>query len=363
MKLYNRQYLNELRQRLGDYLELTGRDTRHNFICVNPEHEDHSPSMHYYKKLDKCLCFGCGVKYDLFEFIGIDFGIAGFKERIEKASEIFHAHSEEAEKVLQSVRDRQEQSGKSSSPFDDPTEKNTEPHHENMAGGTRDYKKFFASCQERIMGTGYWRKRGLSPEIVRTAGLGYHPDYHIDREGTTWRALIIPVDDQHFMARNTDESAGKNNRFRSSGGGRVLYTRFSDIDRSTRPTFIVEGELDAISVADAGGEVIALGSVRNIVKLIDYLMEHRPKRPLILALDQDEAGRRAENELAAALWKMEISFLAIPENSMHGCYDANEFLQHDRDEFIHFVHEQEETARSIYELEVQFGKRPPDSSR
>lgn len=317
MAHYDRAFLDSLADRLGEYLAMTGRSTRKNFACASPKHEDRNPSMHFYGTT--CFCFSCGARYDLFRFIAVDYGISDFRKQVEKACEIFRISSKEAENMTQEIRERE-------SVRRGPSQERTKE--------LRDYRKFFAYCHAHIRDTDYWKRRGLSPEIVKKAGLGFHPHFQVSRDGEAWPVLVIPTDSHHFVARNTDPEADKNSRFHASQGGRVLYTRFSDVENSKNSAWIVEGEIDALSIAGAGGEAIALGSTQNVPKLLKYLWEHKPKAPLILSLDRDDAGRKAQGELAQGLTEMKIPYYharAIPYN------DANEFLQSERETFHQYV--------------------------
>lgn len=314
MSLYDRAFLDGLSDRLGDYLEMTGRSTKKNFPCASPEHEDKNPSMHFYGTT--CFCFSCGARYDIFKLIGIDFNISDFRGQVEKACELFKVSAKDAKAMTQCIWEREKARGE-------------QPQKEK-----RNFEKLFAYCRSHIKETDYPKKRGLSDGIVKKAGLGFHPKFQVDKDGDTWPALIIPVDKNHFVARNTDPNADKNNRFHASSGGRVLFTRFSDLRNSKNPTWIVEGEIDALSVADAGGEVIALGSTQNIPKLMKYLKENLPAASLILALDSDEMGRKAQEELSEALRELGIHYIAARRT---GFKDANAFLYNNKEQFCQYV--------------------------
>ena len=314
MSLYDRAFLDGLSDRLGDYLQMTGRSTKENFHCVSPEHEDKNPSMHFYGTT--CFCFSCGARYDIFKLIGVDFSISDFRGQVEKACELFKVSAKDAEVMTQDVWEREKVRGEQSK-----KEK-------------RNFEKLYAFCRFRIKETDYPKKRGLSEEIVRKAGLGFHPKFKVNQHGDIWPALIIPVDVNHFVARNTDPNADKNNRFHASSGGRVLYTKFSDVRNSKNPTWIVEGEIDALSVADAGSDVIALGSTQNISKLLKYLKENPPEAPLVLALDSDEMGRKAQEELSEALRELGIHYIASRRT---GFKDANAFLKDNKEQFFQYV--------------------------
>ena len=178
---------------------------------------------------------------------------------------------------------------------------------------------------------------------MKKAGLGFHPKFLVNKDGETWPMLIIPVDSNHFVGRNTDPHADKRSRFHVSSGGRVLYTKFSDLKNSKNPTWIVEGEIDALSIADVGGEVIALGSTQNISKLLGYLKENPPQAPLILSLDADKTGRKAQEELSVALRDAGIHFIPAKRT---GFKDVNALLLSDSDKFRQYVHR--ETLSAVF---------------
>ncbi len=323
---YTREFLDSLADRLADYLLMTGRSIDKNFNCVSPDHEDSNPSMHFYGTT--CFCFSCGARYDLFRFIGVDYNIPDFRGQVQKACELFNVSTKtDAMDLTANIRQRQQL-------------KHEEKRHK-ADPPKRDYTKLFAYCRSRINETDYGIRRGLSKEIIEKAGLGFHPRFQVNKDGETWPIMIIPVDDNHFVARNTDPDADKNSRFHVSSGGREIYTRFSDVENSDKPTWIVEGEIDAISIADCGSSAIAIGSATNVPKILRYFKEHIPKAPLILALDQDEAGRAAQEHLASELSEAGIKFIT---SRVTGYKDANEFLQKDRDGLHQFLRREQLSA-------------------
>ena len=63
-----------LKNNLEDYLNsYHGIDTRSKkgFHCINPNHIDNNPSMHYNDKDNYIHCFSCGASYDLFGAIEV----------------------------------------------------------------------------------------------------------------------------------------------------------------------------------------------------------------------------------------------------------------------------------------------------
>ena len=123
---------------------------------------------------------------------------------------------------------------------------------------------------------------------------------------------------------------------------------------------MVEGELDALSILDAGGEAVALCSISNIKKLLEAVKEQPPKMPLIIMLDSDTKGQEASKKLIEELKKLEL--FPYRNNPLQENYkDANEFLMSDREAFIEWVKEvikkasepesEEEGERQIFEHE------------
>ena len=72
----------QLKDKLPDYLDrAAGRvpNREGKFLCINPEHKDHRPSMGFYttdKGETRAKCFSCGKNYNLFSAIGAVEGIA-----------------------------------------------------------------------------------------------------------------------------------------------------------------------------------------------------------------------------------------------------------------------------------------------
>ena len=78
-----------LKEQLVDYLEQKNINIRKNFICLNPEHGESNPSMSYDRRRNKVHCFGCGADYDIFNLIGLDYGLNDHQEQINKACELY----------------------------------------------------------------------------------------------------------------------------------------------------------------------------------------------------------------------------------------------------------------------------------
>lgn len=94
------------------------------------------------------------------------------------------------------------------------------------------------------------------------------------------------------------------------------------------PLFITEGELDALSIAQAGGFAASVGGGGGDSKLLEFLEKERSQGKswkLILALDSDEAGKEHASKLVAKLksFGFDCSILEMAAE----CKDPNKWLQ------------------------------------
>jgi len=196
----------------------------------------------------------------------------------------------------------------------------------------------------------YLRQRGLSLPVARRFGLGFIPDWRHPKvivEGKTpppSPRLIIPTGPHSYLARDirpADQIPAEAQNFKKQKVGPNELFNAAELQHATRPLFVVEGEIDALSFFEVGAQAVGLGSVSNEDRFI-RLLEDREKRtaePLILALDNDEAGRVTTERLARRLEQLRIKYtIANPAGKYK---DANEALVKDRRGFIARVRQAE----------------------
>lgn len=314
-----------IKGQLESYLTSKGINTRKNFNCLNPEHNDNNPSMSFDSNRNKAHCFSCGADYDTFDIIGIEYGLREPKDMFKRAYELFNLQ------VEGTGQEYQRQAG--SEPYTH-NSIHTSIYKQGEAKKAEapavDYTGYFLEAHKRLNETDYPEQRGLSRDVIEHFNLGYEPRYTKGTGGEEWSALIIPTGKGTYIARNTDPKAGKNDRYRKQGGNPLYNT--NALTSAQKPVFIVEGELDALSVITAGGEAVALGSTANSVNLLRLVKVQRPTQPLFLALDNDTDGKQTTEELEAGLKALNIPFYSV--NPYGNSKDANEALLTDRETFI-----------------------------
>ena len=313
-----------IREQMERYLRQKGINPQKPFRCLNPDHEDRHPSMRYDPRRHKCHCFSCGADYDTLDLIAVDYGLTGGRAVFEKAFELFGI--------------RADVPIPSSCSTDAPM-----PLPPSSSQGNA-LSSYFDQCAARLGQTDYPLQRGLSRPVLERFHAGFDPAYPPSPGSKPWKALILPTGEGCFVARNTDPNAGKRDRYRKHGTSCIFNAEA--LRSPSQPIFVVEGELDALSVIEASGEAVGLGSIANARRFLSLVEEMKPSQPLLVSLDNDPSGQKASGELVEALVGMGVEARTVNLSGTEK--DPNAALVQDRDSFFATVREAqslEEDAR------------------
>jgi replicative DNA helicase len=271
-----------------------------------------------YPKTGAYTCFKCGFSGDIFDLIGIKFGLSEFNDQFKKAVEIYgitvEKYSSRENRSLSS--EQKAQAAKTISEVAVLTQ-------------TEDIRKYLSVCHAAAGQTGYFAKRGITQESIDRFFLGYDPAYDEKNVGCKpWQAVIIPTSSETFEARNTqvspDSSDDGKNKYRKHGSCRIFNVS-SLQEEKEQPIFVCEGVFDAISIIQSGGQAVGLGSAVNYKYLIAELDKVTPAKPMILAFDADETGRSCAKRMEAELQARNIPYFMASD--LYGDYhDANDML-------------------------------------
>ena len=166
----------------------------------------------------------------------------------------------------------------------------------------------------------YLASRGISKEI----GDKYHlfisnevyEDKNIGTEGTS--RIVIPIyydnEPMSYVARALTEVEGRAKALNSAGTQIPLNIEY--IKKELKPgedkfIYICEGWADALSFEDVGKKAIALHSTQQINKLKEYIDTNTftaSKYVYMLCCDNDEAGHKANSELAEYFTEKNINY-------------------------------------------------------
>lgn len=193
-----------------------------------------------------------------------------------------------------------------------------------------DYTEYLHRCHANVDQTDYFRSRGISKRIIERFNLGYDPEKNL---------VTIPYNPDckgyvHRILWNSDNKYCKfgNEIFNIN----ALYEPSIDalICGSRDYVFVCEGQIDAMSFEEIGLSAIGLGGVNEVSKLVEQLKEKPCNKVLILALDNDKAGKRATGKFIEEIAEAELNQKYIVISALFGDFkDSNEFLATDREEF------------------------------
>ena len=267
---------------------------------------------------------GCFSSSDIIDIIGLEYGETDYNRKLALACSAFGISIDEYQNYTKN--EQYTHTHKHIHIKEKPKEQPKEEEKE-------DFTSFFKECNANLKLTTY--RRGISQATLDRFLVGYceawkHPKAP---EGPESPRLIIPTSKYSYLARDTrDNLDEKQKQYSKPKVGAVHSFNIKALERATKPIIIVEGEIDALSIIDAGGEAIGLGSVNQAKNLLELLKTVKPKAPLIISLDNDNAGARNTKILEEGLESLKIPYYTI--NVAEGYKDANEALTDNREAFI-----------------------------
>jgi len=271
---------------------------------------------------------GCYKNSDIIDIIGLQYSLTEFTDKLNKAAELYGIDIKKLNNA--------------SWTWEEATLGRTPRAAANSSkDSTAPSSDFFKRANSNLDKTDYYSQRGISRATADKFKLGYIEKWRHPKAPTKPASprLIIPTGKESYIARDTRADAeipAEQRKYTKSKVGQVNIFNLETLRTAAEPIFITEGEIDAISIYEAGGAAVALGGVSNINKLAEAVKEAKPKQPLILALDNDSPGKEASRKLYTLLQDAELKAAGVRAcNLTAPLYDkykdANEYLQADRE--------------------------------
>lgn len=268
-------------------------------------------------------CWGngsCFKRADVFRILGVLHGTSSFREQFAIACRIAGVDDPIGERR----KDLSFSTGRTSAGAD-------------MAGGMaervvpedRDLSSYFRECEARLQDTDY--HRGIRLSTLRRFHVGFDPSWTNPKGKGTYHSprLIVPTGKGSYLARDTRSGLDEvQARYAKQKVGRTELFNLEALD-GDGIVFLVEGEIDALSVEDCGFHAVGLGSTAMARRFCEHVERRRPACRIVLALDDDESGRNASASIRERLEGAGIS--CFESHPFLGCKDANEALVKDRE--------------------------------
>lgn len=307
------QILDEIKSHLQDYLEAKGINTRKPFSCLSPEHEDNDPSMSY--KDNSVKCFSCGKKYDVIDLIQMDYNL-DFKQAVEKAKQLFNISNNFKTKSKQ----------KSTLPIQAKEQK-------------EDLTEYLKTCRSNLDKTNYFSERGLSKNTIERFSCGYD---------IKTKHVVIPTSTESYNTRNTKKDCLKKDRFRKKGSNHYLNI---DTITTSDVVFITEGEIDAMSLVECGGEAVSLGGMENYKAFVETVTKQKPRCYFIIALDNESTAQEVARDCLKLM--LEKGLKASIQNLYCDKKDANEALLTDSDKLVRMLAQAKQDVKNVEKKELE----------
>ena len=297
-----------LKSNLRSYLESHNINTSKMFNCINPNHRDINASMKYYDD-NKVYCFGCGECYNLFDAICAIENV-GPKEAFNRALQYFcHGQKITPRQIKKIVKE-------------DKIEKENKDYN-------KAYNYWHKKLKANKQAKEYLRTRKISDKTIDKFNLGYN---EFDFIAGGLKAIVIPITDNSYTARNISNE-GNVRYYKSKGSHTDIFNKKALVNNIPF-CFICEGEFDCLSFETVNANSIALGSTCNIEKFKN--IEKNKNKVYIIALDNDEAGEKANLELKEYFRDNHIKFLDFDNL---GFKDPNQALVQDENNFRNSINQ------------------------
>lgn len=376
-----------VKEHIADYLASKGINAdlagKKPFLCLNPDHPDEHPSMSIDPQSLKVHCFSCGATYDTFDLVAIDNNLPiGSADAFKLAYEHFGLQVEKntykqqnhAKAVPEMTKNTKLGSVGELAGWKDPDlTKAAEIAHKALLADPKALK--------------HYTDRGLDLETIKQNMLGFcrggcnamlqgMPD---EMKAKSSKAglyqFIIPIFNAEgkciwYQAEINDRSQidDYNSKYKKPkktdlyGGHRLWGSELlGQPDKVPAATFVLEGELDAMSIEQAAGHqkcAVALGGVDGANRFLEMVKKYRPATTFMLLMDSDEAGQKAAAKLKAGLDSLGANYAEV---KLEGAKDANELLQKDAEALKKLVAGCREMAPSAEELAEEAARRYKDS--
>lgn len=200
------------------------------------------------------------------------------------------------------------------------------------------YLKYYKSCVDNRKKNkiDYLTNRGISEKLQDKFLIGYDSSWRkpgVDNDNVPYSPrMIIPNSKYSYLARDTRQDLNEvSKKYVKMKVGKVRIFNSMEIEKGiSKPLFVAEGEINALSIMECGFNSIALGGVQNVDKLMELLRSHKPKHNLIIVMDNDESGKNAMSKLSKLLKNENITFTSMILSDYTQENDINDFLLADK---------------------------------
>lgn len=309
-------------------------------------------------------CFNCKWTGDGLDMIGGLYHLTDVVEQVKKAETLLSIplldSSERAAKIdaYTLPEGRFKSTEKTEVKTQDREDKNTVENKDKLKEEIKaEIEAYAANLPTSQSGLSYLQARGISKDTAIKYKLGFCDNY--TRDGMNTPAIIIPDGETSFTARSiTTNDSKKKVRKRKAGDYQDIFNiGILAAEKLPAVVYIVEGQLDALSIIEAGGQAIATGGGTSATRLKDEFKKYNMLPVFVVLPDNDRLpdgtpdytkgylqGKQITQELKNAGITGYFLNTSDPKRWPANIKDANEYLTTDKKAFTDMIRN---TAQNI----------------
>ena len=250
-------------------------------------------------------CFACDQGGGIYDLIGAYYGLHDFKDQLDKAAEFFGYDTGGADQGRGAAMKPKAKIA--------PVQSAQEQPPENAPAQLEAIQKHIETCAARMDGSPgaqYMKERGFTDATIKAFSIGYD---------AACNGVVIPYPGKAYYITRIIGADGNGKYQKPKGLTEPLFMT----GNPETGLFVCEGQLDALSLLQAGADAVAAiggGGARKLENLDGV------KRAAII-IDRDEAGEKTGERIKEVLHDQGIT--GITAKTPDGYKDSNDLLKAD----------------------------------
>ncbi len=320
------QATQEVRSRWKEYLSLARKNGYICPLCDNGTGESGDGLKENPNKPNSLRCFKCDFSGDIVDLIGEEYGLSGV-EKFNKTYEVFGI----------TIDNKENSNQRKNKQFDFTDKKEVENKTQLinlLKSPTIDLSAYVTNCIRNLkqspIALNYCKSRGFTDEFIKKACIGY--DLQSNSLVIPYKSEIDGNEYNYYICRGIGETKFFKKAKSDEYGKEPLFNDFFLKVKTDKPVYVVESQICALSIIQAGGQAVALGGT-NINLLINALQINTSK--LYISLDNDDIGKQKTKELTLKLDEISYPYEIV---NISGEYkDPNEHLTQNKETFYKII--------------------------
>lgn len=330
-----------LKSSLSNYLQAIGTKTtngKYNCpICGSGTGKHHTSAFSIAPDSQSWKCFSCNAGGDVFELAALVNKLDPKGDFNKVANIVADAVGYNLRSTATDARKDTATATKAKTGITYPAEPKNTPQGkpESDTQNKADFSQLVKEAAGNVSQTDYFIKRGLSAATIEKHKLGYITPELAKKYGLQANSVLIPYSTgkegvyNYYITRSTEGKEYRKPK-KEVAGAEPVYNLPALYEPTDAPLFVTEGQIDALSIMEyEHADAVAVGGV-DINKLLQAIEGVEGfQRPLIIATDADERGKKTCRKLLQELKGRAIKAAAYKHPD--GLKDINDELNADRD--------------------------------